>query len=61
MPASETGYSVNVKKLEKELEVYFNSFDEKKFLSNNNYLEEYFISDWFFINLDQKEKEKIYN
>ena len=50
-----------MKKLEKELESYFNSFDKKEFLSNNNYLEEYFISDWFFINLDQKEKEKIYN
>ena len=61
MPASESGYNVNMKKLEKELEAYFNSFDEKEFLSNNNYLEEYFISDWLFINLDQKEKEKIYN
>jgi len=50
-----------MKKLEKELESYFNSFDKKEFLSNNNYLEEYFISDWFFINLDKKEKEKIYN
>ena len=47
--------------LEKELEAYFNSFDEKESLSYNNYLEQYFISDWFFINLDQKEKEKIYN
>ena len=61
MPASESGYSVIMKKLEKELEAYFNSFDEKEFLSNNNCLEEYFITDWFFINLDQKEKEKIYN
>ena len=50
-----------MKKLEKELEAYFNSFDEKEFLSNNNYLEEYFISDWFLINLDQKEKKKINN
>ena len=50
-----------MKKLEKEFEAYFNSFDEKEFLSNNNCLEEYFITDWFFINLDQKEKEKIYN
>ena len=61
MPASESRYNVNMKKLKKELETYFNSFDEKEFLSNNNYLEQYFISDWFFINLDQKEKEKIYN
>ena len=61
MPASESGYSVIMKKLEKELEAYFNSFDEKEFLSNNNCLEKYFITDWFFINLDQKEKEKIYN
>ena len=61
MPASESGYSVIMKKLEKELEAYFNSFDDKEFLSNNNCLEEYFITDWFFINLDQKEKEKIYN
>ena len=63
MPVSESRYNVNMKKLEleNELEAYFNSFDEKEFLSYNNYLEQYFISDWFFINLDQKEKEKIYN
>ena len=61
MPTSESGYSVIMKKLEKELEVYFNSFDEKEFLFRTKYLEEYLISDWFFINLDQKEKEKIYN
>ena len=61
MPASESGYSVIMKKLEKELEAYFNSFDEKEFLFRTKYLEEYLISDWFFINLDQKEKEKIYN
>ena len=50
-----------MKKLEKELEAYFNSFDEKEFFFRTKYLEEYLISDWFFINLDQKEKEKIYN
>ena len=63
MPVSVSRYNVNMKKLEleNELEAYFNSFDEKEFLSYNNYLEQYFISDWFFINLDQKEKEKIYN
>ena len=61
MIASESRYSVNMKKSEKEFEAYFNSFDEKEYLSNNNYLEEYFISDWFFINLDQEEKEKIHN
>tara|TARA_B100001057_G_scaffold426055_1_gene449898 strand:- start:384 stop:569 length:186 start_codon:yes stop_codon:yes gene_type:complete len=61
VPASESGYSVNMKKLKKELEAYFNSFDKKKSLFNTQYIEEYFISDWFFINLDQKEKEKIYN
>ena len=61
MPASESGYSVNMKKLKKELEAYFNSFDKKKSLFNTQHIEEYFISDWFFINLDQKEKEKIYN
>ena len=61
MPTSESGYSVIMKKLEKELDAYFNSFDEKEFLFRTKYLEEYLISDWFFINLDQKEKEKIYN
>ena len=61
MPASESRYSVIMKKLEKVLEAYFNSFDEKEFLFRTKYLEEYLISDWFFINLDQKEKEKIYN
>ena len=50
-----------MKKLEKELEAYFNSFDEKEFLSNNNCLEENFTTNWFLFILDQKEKEKIYN
>ena len=61
MPTSESGYSVIMKKLEKELEAYFNSLDEKDFFFRTKYVEEYLISDWFFINLDQKEKEKIYN
>tara|TARA_B100001564_G_scaffold202983_1_gene170743 strand:- start:451 stop:603 length:153 start_codon:yes stop_codon:yes gene_type:complete len=50
-----------MKKLEKELEAYFNSLDEKDFFFRTIYLEEYLFSDWLFINLDQKEKEKIYN
>ncbi len=61
MPANESGYSVIMKKLEKELEAYFNSLDEKDFFFRTIYLEEYLFSDWLFINLDQKEKEKIYN
>ena len=61
MPANESGYSVIMKKLEKELEAYFNSLDEKDFFFRTKYVEEYLFSDWLFINLDQKEKEKIYN
>jgi len=61
VPANESGYSVIMKKLEKELEAYFNSLDEKDFFFRTIYLEEYLFSDWLFINLDQKEKEKIYN
>ncbi len=61
MPANESGYSVIMKKLEKELEAYFNSLDEKDFFFRTIYVEEYLFSDWLFINLDQKEKEKIYN
>ena len=52
-----------MKKLQLQLDIdnFLNNLDSSGIRLEETYLEQLFISDWLFINLDQKEKEKIYN
>ena len=49
------------RQLQLDIDNFLNNLDSPGVGLEERYLEQFFISDWLFIHLDQKEKEEIYN